>query len=325
MEQYLSRAKKSGERLYYETLLSHSASLLFAKASVAPLDRLRISWQVCTLSGGGDSSAPQAQFGAAGSQSLKRPSFLWSMMKHYRGFFTHMTHVSASNGLRFFLHYSTLFTLTPETVLSKELSSSQNGSAGQTGQSGQSKSSKGFWFQYTSHLFPGAVACLLTYPLDAAYTRRATRGDTGLIQSPVVTEKYRWYNYRAWIHKARCMYSGASICLLAVPCGLFVSLGSLRVLERVLGDEFVHSYPANVLMGSSVACLGSLVTYPLDTIRRRMIIVNGAGSYAYAMASGRLFAGSSLLLVKLIPESICLVTGYLALLQITSLWKGKAE
>ncbi len=181
--------------------------------------------------------------------------------------------MSLSNSLRFYLHYSALLTFIPQRVLGGK----------------DSAHSKSFLSHYSSHVLAGLAACVATYPLDVWYTRRGTRGDSGLIQSPIKQGSSStsssasgsiimrgtaiFSHLSSAVNSVKSLYSGLSVCLVAYPLGLLVSLGSLSVMEKVLGADYVHTYPSNVIVGSAAACSGALLTYPLDTMRRRMIVV----------------------------------------------------
>jgi hypothetical protein len=150
---------------------------------------------------------------------------------------------------------------------------------------GSSLNSLGF-FTVVSSL--GVIAA---YPLEVSYVRRAL----GLPSKP---------------HPLR----GCSLAAFAVPISTCVSMASLSFLSMVfpisrVGDIATDvDYARGVGVGCASALIGSVVIYPIDTMRRRLICGH---SLNQAFNTGSFYRGLGLMIAKSFPQCAIFTYSYM--------------
>ena len=147
--------------------------------------------------------------------------------------------------------------------------------------------------KFLSGAIAGSVACIACYPLDLVRTRLTTELEGREHYKGMVDAFQKIYRKEGW----RGYYSGLPPTLLVAVPNFAISYtvyGTLK--EHVLDDELFYSVrkiePDNdndaqsqngprklgfwltLLCGSTSGALSTLITYPFDTVRRRMQIQN---------------------------------------------------
>lgn len=146
-----------------------------------------------------------------------------------------------------------------------------------------------FVFPIFNPIAASILATTLVYPLDVRYTSKVVG-----VPKP-------------------SRYTGFSLGLISVPFSVVGSLSGLSFLSTVFPlpapDASNIDYCRGVAVGTSGAMMGSLLTYPIDTVRRRMI---SGMTMETAFQGGKFFSGVSIHILKSIPEyallSICYLT-----------------
>lgn len=117
----------------------------------------------------------------------------------------------------------------------------------------------------------GLTAVLLTYPLELVRTRMAYRICDGITCSPYSTV---WSTLRAVLEAGGPigLYAGVGMTLIGTLPFEGIKFGAYDVFKSwVPRDEFGRLSPLNTLLaGASAGALAHTLTYPLDTMRRRM-------------------------------------------------------
>jgi hypothetical protein len=122
------------------------------------------------------------------------------------------------------------------------------------------------------HSLVVGVSSLLSYPLEAAFTRKSC-------SSPLATS----------------MYKGFPLALASIPFRVSSSLGMMSFLSWIFplpkSDQPASDldYLRGFMVGGVSAAFGSVLVYPMDTMRRRMIVHDSSLSEAFK--TGRLWRG----------------------------------
>ena len=145
-----------------------------------------------------------------------------------------------------------------------------------------------------SHLIASALSASFSYPLDYRYTVRAAGGV--LPFSNLKTN----------------MYKGISLSMMCVPVSVLGSLSWLSFMSLVFPEPGPFAgpldYARGVAVGTTAAVVGSSLVYPMDTLRRRVIL---GSSFWEARKLGKLFCGFSIHLMKAVPECALITGAYL--------------
>ena len=159
---------------------------------------------------------------------------------------------------------------------------------------GRSETDSSEFAMFAAHSFAKLFATTAAYPFDAKYTRRATGCAPAM---GTITKRY---------------FPGLSIAATAAPISVGASLLAVSFLGLIFPLDVVSTdqdFARGVAVGTAGALTGALVTYPLDTVRRRVIA--GQFTVKQAVTAGRFFRGLPIFLMKAIPESALLTYSYL--------------
>jgi solute carrier family 25 (adenine nucleotide translocator) protein 4/5/6/31 len=126
----------------------------------------------------------------------------------------------------------------------------------------------------------GATSLMVVYPLDFARTRLAAdvgktgaeRQFTGLVDC--LTKVYRSDGYKG-------LYQGFGISVLGIIAYRACYFGGYDTLKRVLFKEGKTSILFKFLVAQVVTAASGLLSYPLDTVRRRLMMQSGAKTVMY--------------------------------------------
>ena len=145
---------------------------------------------------------------------------------------------------------------------------------------------------FAAHSFAKLIATTFSYPFDVRYTLRVS----GLKSIPGISGHFS------------CFGLG----MAGVPFSVLGSLSTLSFLSLIfpLGEvNMDHDFARGVGVGLAGAVGGGVSSYPLDTIRRRVITRNF--TVKEAIKAGRFFRGLPVFLIKAIPESALLTYSYM--------------
>ena len=150
--------------------------------------------------------------------------------------------------------------------------------------------------QYAPYVLTGTLTTAISYPLDVRYTTRAA-------SATIEPTPYRLH-----------LLTGLPLALMAVPVSVAVALSTLSFLSLVFPvpnpdrEASELDFARGVAVGCTAALAGSVATYPLDTLRRRMVV---GASFADAYRVGSLLRGLPLHVAKAIPQCAILTYGYM--------------
>jgi hypothetical protein len=145
---------------------------------------------------------------------------------------------------------------------------------------------------FVAHNFAKLGATTVAYPFDVRYTHRAcgAKVSRGL----------------------RSSFAGITLGIVGVPISVLGSISTLSFLSLIFPLEEVnmnHDFARGVAVGAAGAIGGSVLSYPIDTVRRR--VITGKFRLKEAIKAGRFFRGIGVLLIKAIPESALLTYSYM--------------
>jgi len=120
----------------------------------------------------------------------------------------------------------------------------------------------------------GATSLMVVYPLDFARTRLAAdvgktgaeRQFTGLVDC--LTKIYKSDGYKG-------LYQGFGVSVLGIIAYRACYFGGYDTLKRVLFKEGQTSILFKFLVAQVVTAVSGLISYPLDTVRRRLMMQSG--------------------------------------------------
>lgn len=126
----------------------------------------------------------------------------------------------------------------------------------------------------------GATSLMVVYPLDFARTRLAAdvgktgadRQFTGLVDC--LTKVYKSDGYKG-------LYQGFGVSVLGIIAYRACYFGGYDTAKRVLFTEGKTSILFKFLVAQAVTALSGLVSYPLDTVRRRLMMQSGRKEVMY--------------------------------------------
>jgi solute carrier family 25 (adenine nucleotide translocator) protein 4/5/6/31 len=126
----------------------------------------------------------------------------------------------------------------------------------------------------------GATSLMVVYPLDFARTRLAAdvgktgaeRQFTGLVDC--LTKVYKSDGYKG-------LYQGFGVSVLGIIAYRACYFGGYDTLKRVLFSEGKTSILFKFLVAQVVTAASGLVSYPLDTVRRRLMMQSGGKTIMY--------------------------------------------
>ncbi len=147
-----------------------------------------------------------------------------------------------------------------------------------------------------AHGISKLLATTLSYPFDVRYTQRAT----GLGGS---------HNWRSRLTPC---FTGFSLAVVSLPVYVVGSLSTLSFLSLIFPLHEVNTendFARGVAVGTAGALAGSVLSYPFDTVRRR--VITGEFSLMCAISAGKFFRGLPVLILKSIPESTLLTYSYM--------------
>jgi hypothetical protein len=131
----------------------------------------------------------------------------------------------------------------------------------------------------------------ISYPFDVAYTHRAS--------GSVVSRQYL---------RGLPLGVGLSALHTCSSLGVLSFLGLIFPLHKP-GDTFSDlDFARSVVVGYSSSLIGSLIVYPGDTVRRRMIL---GASFKDAIQRRSFFSGLSWHLLKSVPECAVFTAAYI--------------
>jgi len=141
-----------------------------------------------------------------------------------------------------------------------------------------------FWKFFMGNLASGgaagATSLSVVYPLDFARTRLAAdvgktaadRQFNGLVDC--LTKVYKADGYKG-------LYQGFGVSVLGIIAYRACYFGGYDTLKRVLFADGKSSILFKFLIAQFVTALSGLVSYPLDTVRRRLMMQSGAKEVMY--------------------------------------------
>jgi len=141
-----------------------------------------------------------------------------------------------------------------------------------------------FWKFFLGNLASGgaagATSLSVVYPLDFARTRLAAdvgktaadRQFNGLVDC--LTKVYKADGYKG-------LYQGFGVSVLGIIAYRACYFGGYDTLKRVLFADGKSSILFKFLIAQFVTALSGLVSYPLDTVRRRLMMQSGAKQVMY--------------------------------------------
>merc|ERR1712151_342585 len=126
----------------------------------------------------------------------------------------------------------------------------------------------------------GATSLMVVYPLDFARTRLAAdvgktgaeRQFTGLVDC--LTKVYKSDGYKG-------LYQGLGVSVLGIIAYRACYFGGYDTAKRVLFSKGKTSILFKFLVAQAVTALSGLVSYPLDTVRRRLMMQSGRKEVMY--------------------------------------------
>ena len=234
-------------------LVAGGGASILSKTCIAPFDRTKLLLQT--------SSSP--------SSSRSPVRILSSIVKHqgvpalWRGNFANCVRVFPSYALRFafFDFYQNLVSsgASPDAPLPA-------------------------WRQLVSGGMSGATTLTLTYPLDLLRTRLATNSSTG-IRPTLMTAATNTLKAEGVLG----LYRGYVISVIEITPYLALSMGGYNWLKdkyESRPDQQKGSPLKNLLFGWMSGTTASLVCYPMDTIKRRMMLLGSIdhGSWAASVS-----------------------------------------
>ena len=120
----------------------------------------------------------------------------------------------------------------------------------------------------------GSLSLLITYPLDFARVRMAT--DVATYRFSGINNLYRQ------IHSSdnlRGPYRGFGVALFSIFFYKALYFGLYDSYRMVASQSETPNYLVNFLMGYLVTMTAGTMTYPLDTINKRMMMTSGTGNH----------------------------------------------
>ncbi len=145
---------------------------------------------------------------------------------------------------------------------------------------------------FVTHTIAKLAATTVSYPFDVRYTLR------------VCGSKIR--------RGGQPHFRGPALGLAGVPGSVLGALSTLSFLSLIFPLDEVnmnHDFARGVAVGTAGAIGGGVLSYPVDTIRRR--VITGKFTMKEAIQAGRFFRGLGVLLIKAIPESALLTYSYM--------------
>jgi len=247
-------------RLFSVQLLCAGGSGAIAKTSVAPLERVKILLQVQS-----GSSVPKDQQYKGLLDALKRiPQREGGWRALYRGNGANVIRLVPEVALRYAVHDQFKLVFGPASGTPTGLA---------------------------ERLAPGAatgvVRSLLFYPLDLCRTR--ITADTAAVGQPRVHSSIRQVLAKTVAKEGvRGLYRGMLPSMISIVPNLAISLATYDYLKQALPVDKVSRaqawYPvAKMGAGSAAAITAQLVSYPLDTLRRRMQMSGAQGVHYKGM------------------------------------------
>jgi hypothetical protein len=144
------------------------------------------------------------------------------------------------------------------------------------------------WRQLVSGGLSGATTLTLTYPLDLLRTRLATNSSTGVRPSLIATASNTLKS-----EGVLGLYRGYVISVIEITPYLALSMGGYNWLKDKSENSDQKGSPwNNLLYGWMSGTTASLVCYPMDTIKRRMMLLGSVdhGSWAASVSGGNIRA-----------------------------------
>mmetsp|Transcript_30571 Transcript_30571/g.76717 ORF Transcript_30571/g.76717 Transcript_30571/m.76717 type:complete len:301 (+) Transcript_30571:238-1140(+) len=149
------------------------------------------------------------------------------------------------------------------------------------------KRSEGFWKCLLGNVasggLAGATSLLVVYPLDFARTRLAvdvgnnpeSREFKGTVDCIMKTAKSK-----GWVGKGG-VYNGFAVSCVGI---IFYRGAYFGIYDTVSGNDFMKgaNFWMKFALGYSVTVAAGLISYPLDTIRRRMMMTSGSANVKYS-------------------------------------------
>lgn len=149
---------------------------------------------------------------------------------------------------------------------------------------------------YSAHVLTALAATGLAYPLEVRYVRRAAASSSSSAL------------------KIGGMLRGMQLAIISVPISVVASLSSLQFLSLVFpiaepGDTASDvDFARGVGVGCVSALVGATMTYPIDTVRRRMIL---GETFQESVKMRNLFRGAGLLVMKSFPQCALVTYSYM--------------
>merc|ERR1712166_466661 len=217
-------------------LLAGGGASLFSKTAVAPFERCKLLLQT-SRTGTASVSVPTVLGRVVSDQGMSAP---------WRGNFANCLRVFPTYALRF-----AFFDAFQEIASFGAPEGAQLPA----------------WRVLLAGALSGAATTTLTYPLDLTRTRLSASMDkrnVGLVQTAARTFE---------LDGLRGMYKGYIISVLEISPYIAVSMGGYNILKGRWLDESSSAWSSLAVGWLSGTC-ASLICYPLDTVKRRMMVAS---------------------------------------------------
>ena len=227
----------------YNKLIAGGGSSVIAKTSIAPFERTKLLMQTTSTK-----TTPL--------RLLSKVVQEQGILALWRGNFANCVRVFPTYALRFafFDFYQNL--VTPTTNVESD------------------NQPLAMWRQLTAGGLSGATTLTLTYPLDLIRTRLATNNTS--IKDGIRPNLMSTIRNTLKGEGIRGFYKGYIISVIEISPYLAVSMGGYNYLKDTFEsstDSSSSSGMSRLLFGWLSGTTASLVCYPMDTIKRRMMLV----------------------------------------------------
>jgi solute carrier family 25 phosphate transporter 23/24/25/41 len=266
-----------------------------AKTVTAPFSRLTILYQVHSIVTTKSNRPKYAMTLQGGFQKVVERGGLISLWK---GNMTSVLHRFPYSAINFYVYENTLDSLVgmqrehrerTETVgnivrrMSHKISDDDGEEKIQS--SGKSENDNMPRHKFMAGAVAGSVACIACYPLDLVRTRLTTELE-GKEHYRGIADAFRKISRQEGVMG---FYSGIAPTLLVAVPNFAISYGVYGTLkEHAVEDELFYNlrridadsgelkagFILTILCGAASGCLATAITFPMDTIRRRMQIQN---------------------------------------------------
>lgn len=252
-----------------------------AKTVTAPLSRLTILYQVHSLV---TTKENRPRFAMTYSEGVKKIIERGGVLSLWKGNVTSVIHRFPFSAINFYV-YENMLGFLNERRIAKSIQNSSNGGTGNNNSGGEEDEDPSATIRMMAGGVAGCTACIACYPLDLVRTR-------------LITELPGKENYKGIadaftkiikIEGFKGLYAGLGPTLFVAVPNFAISYSVYGTLkEYILDDDLFYNlrkvdvnsgeeslgFKLSLLCGAASGTLSTLVTFPFDTVRRRMQIQN---------------------------------------------------